>query len=65
VDPDQAWINLAAAIAADEWGRAGDIADDLLDWLAKDGFAPKITGKPEFDRLVARSTCEGIAAWDV
>jgi hypothetical protein len=44
MDPNQAWIDLSAVITADEWGRAVDIADDLLEWLAKGGFAPKITG---------------------
>jgi hypothetical protein len=64
MDPNQAWLDLASAIDDDDWDRASEIADDLLEWLTKGGFTPKVTGQPTFDGLVVRCTCEGVAVTD-
>lgn len=61
MDPNQAWRDLADAVDDDDWGRVAEIAEDLLEWLACGGFAPKITGQPTFDGIIVRSTCEGLA----
>ena len=65
MDPNQAWHDLAEAIQKDDWGSAAEIADNLICWLARDGFPPTISGHRAFDRIVARATCESIAAWEV
>ncbi|MDB5387339.1 MAG: hypothetical protein JWM11_2985 [Planctomycetaceae bacterium] len=45
------------------WGTAIERADDLLEWLRKDGFPPKISGYPAFDRLIALATCQALSDW--
>jgi hypothetical protein len=40
-------------------------AEDLLQWLSRDGFPPIITGVQAFDLIVAREICRAISAWDV
>jgi hypothetical protein len=64
MDPNQAWLDLSKAIVDDNWGLAAEIASNLLEWLAKGGFPPTISGQASFDAIVARSTCENIASWD-
>lgn len=65
MDPNQAWRDLSEAVADDEWQRAADIAGELMDWMDRDGFPPSITGQRIFDRIVAKSTCTAIVAWEV
>lgn len=65
MDPDACWNELQEAVNTAMWGQAILIAEDLLTWLKKDGFPPSITGKPVFDRLVARATCEAITQWSL
>lgn len=65
MDANQTWVALCAAVADTDWGLAAELADGLLEWLAKGGFPPEITGVQVFDKLVARATCESVAAWDV
>lgn len=65
MDIQVAWQNLVSAIEKGLWDEASDVADDVLEWLAKDGMPPKILGKPLIDKLIARSIAESVAAWDV
>jgi hypothetical protein len=65
MDPNAAWRDLSQAIADNEWQRAADIAAELMEWLDRDGFPPSITGRASFDRIVVRSTCTAIVAWEV
>lgn len=65
MDPDTAWVQISQAIADAEWDTAAELADGLLHWLTRDGFPPRITGIKAFDKLVARATCEAIAAWEI
>lgn len=64
MDPNATWTLLAEAIQTGETDEAAELADDLNEWLARGGFPPRITGKPLFDTIVARSTCQGICVWD-
>ena len=65
MDPTAAWVELSQAVHDDEWERAAEIAENILEWLSKDGFPPIITGVRTFDILAARAACESIAAWEV
>ena len=63
MDPTASWEELSRAIAGDNWPVASILADEILAWLRKGGFPPRISGVEQFDRIVARSMCESIAAW--
>jgi hypothetical protein len=65
MDPNAAWLALSEAVARDDWQTAAQLAEGLLAWLDRDGFPPTITGVASFDTIVARHTCEAIAAWEV
>jgi hypothetical protein len=54
---------MADAIKSDDWHTAADLAEGLIEWLAKDGFPPIITGTRAFDMIAARAACEAISAW--
>ncbi len=42
------------------YGRSWTIAGELLEWLNKGGFPPKLTGREEYDRVAATAVCEHI-----
>ena len=65
MDIQVAWQNLVSAIEQGLWGEASEIADDVLEWLAKDGLPPTIIGKPFVDKLIAKALAESVAGWDV
>jgi hypothetical protein len=65
MDASKAWSDLSFAVARNDWVAAAEIADGLIQWLAKDGKPPKITGQPAFDKLVAKNACEAIAQWEI
>jgi hypothetical protein len=65
MDRNTAWADLQEAVNTAMWGEAILKAEDLLTWLERNGFPPSITGKPVFDRIVARATCEAIAYWSM
>lgn len=65
MDPNVAWADLQEAVNTAMRGEVIQKAEDLLTWLEKNGFPPAITGKPVFDRIVARATCEAIAHWSM
>ena len=65
MDPTAAWNQMVDAVVTADWEAATRLAENLLDWLGKEGFPPAISGQPVFDRIAARETCEAIAAWDV
>lgn len=57
MDPEAAWAELIQSYSD---GRRWTIAADLLEWLNKGGFPPKITGNQEFDRVAATAVCEHV-----
>lgn len=64
MDPSTVWQQMSEAVEEDDWERAAELADDLLEWLRKGGFPPCISGQEKFDRLVALRTAQSVAAWD-
>ncbi len=64
MDVTKAWVDLSQAVADDDWDQAGELAEAILGWLAKDGFPPIITGVRSFDIIAARAACEAIMTWD-
>lgn len=58
MDADATWKQLSEAFGQEDQEAIDELAKVLLDWLAKDGFPPKITGNKEFDYLVAYHTCD-------
>jgi hypothetical protein len=65
MDPDKAFVLLTDQIEKDEWQEAAETAENLLVWLQKEGFPPRITGRTTVDRIIAESTCRAVAAWQV
>ena len=61
MDPQAAWDQLLAAYAAGDWDLIEERATELLEWLDRDGFPPKVLGRaeldPDWDRALARAGC--------
>ena len=53
------------AIESARWIEAAEIADDLLEWIGRGGFIPKITGHILTDKLLLKGLCESVAAWNI
>ncbi len=64
MDPNVAFALLKDQIEQALWQEAAETAENLLDWLAKKGFPPRITGSKVVDRIIAESTCRAVAAWE-
>lgn len=60
MDPDAAFYEMAEAVAHAEWTEAKERAKDLRHWLETGGFAPKITGHDQFDRIAAKAACNAV-----
>lgn len=65
MDPNAAWRLLKDQIDNADWHEAAETAENLLEWLLKKGFPPKITGSKIVDRIIAESTCRAVASWEV
>jgi len=63
MDPQVTWNEMQEAVITAMWGTAIVRAKLLLEWLRKDGFPPKISGYPVFDRIIAWATCQAITEW--
>lgn len=63
MDPTACWLELQNLVITAHWQEAKQLARELLEWLKKDGFAPRICGHPTFDRRCAEATCERILTW--
>lgn len=61
MDPQAAWDQLLAAYAAGDWDLIEERATDLLAWLDRDGFPPRILRQsdldPDLNRALARAGC--------
>ena len=61
MDPQAAWEQLLAAYAEGDWDTVEQRATDLITWLDRDGFPPKILNKadldPDWNRALARAGC--------
>jgi hypothetical protein len=61
MDPQAAWDQLLCAYAEGNWDTIEERATDLLEWLDRGGFPPKVGSPdpgPDFNRAVARAGCE-------
>lgn len=47
------------------WAELEEFAEALSGWLAKGGFAPKITGNQKLDALIAGKVCDAIQLWEL
>lgn len=65
MDPEKAWSDLSRAVMANRWEEAAEIAEDLTDWLSREGFPPHITGNLFFDRVVVNAACQVITSWEL
>lgn len=65
MDPTAAFVLLQDQIENAEWHEAAETAENLLEWLQRKGFPPRITGRTTVDRIIAESTCRAVACWQV
>ena len=61
MDPQATWEQLLAAYAGGDWDVIEERATDLLGWLDRGGFPPKVLNRPglgpDWDRVLARAGC--------
>jgi hypothetical protein len=60
MDPQAAWDEMLDALTRRDWPRAEQLANDLLEWMRKKGFAPQTTAKPMrpgWNRAMAEFGC--------
>ena len=61
MDPQATWDQMLAAYAAGDWDLIEERATDLIGWLDRGGFPPKVLNRPElgpdWDRVLARACC--------
>ncbi|HEV7281404.1 MAG TPA: hypothetical protein VGN57_14480 [Pirellulaceae bacterium] len=65
MDPDAAWKELIAALAANDLCEAELHAKALLGWTDRSGFPPKTLCRVlprEWDRLICRHLCSEVIA---
>lgn len=60
MDPQACWEALASHWENKEIAEMRARAMDLLQWINRGGFPPKITGQESFDRQVAVVVCKMI-----
>ncbi len=63
MDPEAAWNEMLVAIAEDNLSDAESIAESLLNWLERDGFAPqtlKRTVPGEWNILICDYVCREV-----
>jgi hypothetical protein len=62
MDPESTWDQLLSALEAGDVEEAADVAGDLIAWLDRLGFPPRISSDhalPEgWRRVVVRAACE-------
>jgi hypothetical protein len=66
MDPEIAWRSMLEALGASEMETACAYAEDLLDWIRRGGFPPRIVTVPtlpaelqsELDKQLAMVACE-------
>ena len=62
MDPQTTWDQLLDAYAAGDWDQIEEHAQDLLHWLDRGGFPPKVLHHDgpdmDWDRTLARAGCQ-------
>lgn len=64
MDPNATWQELADAFVDDDKERCAELATNLVDWLGRGGFPPTVTRHQDFDRVVVRTFCESVIAYE-
>jgi len=61
MDPHFAWDLLLDTYVDGEWEAVAILAEDLLAWMSKGGFPPRLTVEPRLDerwqRAIAEAAC--------
>ena len=60
MDPQATWDQLLAAYAAGDWDLIEERATDLIEWLDRGGFPPKVLTNHDlgdWNRVLARAGC--------
>ena len=61
MDPQATWEQLLCAYGAGDWDAIEELATELIAWLDRGGFPPKVLNRPElgpdWDRALARAGC--------
>ena len=61
MDPQAAWDQLLSAYAQGDWDVIEERATELLEWLDRGGFPPKVICNPavgpEFNSAIVRAAC--------
>jgi len=61
MDPQATWDQLLCAYSEGDWETVEERATDLLAWLDRGGFPPKVISSPELDpemnSALARAGC--------
>lgn len=62
MDPQATWDQLLCAYREGDWDTIEERATDLIEWLDRGGFPPKVLANPglgpDWDRALARAGCE-------
>ena len=62
MDPQTTWEQLLSAYVEGDWDVIEGRATDLITWLDRGGFPPKIVNRigvdPDWDRALARAGCQ-------
>lgn len=60
MDPQATWEQLLCAYAQGDWDMIEERATELIDWLDRGGFPPKVLNRDlgaDWDRSLARAGC--------
>ena len=62
MDPQATWEQLLRAYAAGDWDAIEERATELIEWLDRGGFPPRVLSNqklgPDWDRALARAGCQ-------
>jgi len=58
MDVEACWREMAEAYKEGDTERLQELSEGMLQWLAKDGYPPRICGDREWDKMIAFSVAE-------
>jgi hypothetical protein len=61
MDPQSTWKQLLSAYTDGDWDLIEELANELLHWLDRGGFPPKVIDHPELDdwnRALTKAGCQ-------
>lgn len=57
MDPNATWAEILRAYRDDDEEACREACQNLLAWLRKAGFPPRISGIPDLDRIMVQAVC--------